>query len=221
MKVAAAAWIIGGLGLLACVIGAVVQPEAFAFAWLAALTIWLRWPLGCLALLLVHALTGGGWGVLHPAAVWCREFGVLPLLLPAHCPAAVPAARICIPGCAQASDAGQRLLPQRAVRRRALDRLPGGLVRPRRTGDGSSAPQRIARGDRCARVDPAGPDGEFRLHRRDHVARPALQLQRLWDDQRRGERVCSLCRSPSCRRSWLIPSARGNATTWGGCCKVC
>ncbi len=49
------AWIVGGVGLVASLIGAIVQPEAFAFAWLAALTTWLRWPLGCLALLLVHA----------------------------------------------------------------------------------------------------------------------------------------------------------------------
>lgn len=38
------------------------SPQAFAAAWLAAFTAWLGWPLGCLALLLVHALTGGRWG---------------------------------------------------------------------------------------------------------------------------------------------------------------
>ena len=34
----------------------------FPHAWLAALTVWLGWPLGCMALLLIHALTGGRWG---------------------------------------------------------------------------------------------------------------------------------------------------------------
>ena len=79
------AWIVGGVGLLASAIGAMVQPRAFGFAWLAALTTWSRWPLGCLALLLVHALTGGRWGESTR-----RSFGqgvrALPLLLPAMIP---------------------------------------------------------------------------------------------------------------------------------------
>jgi hypothetical protein len=79
------AWIVGGAGLLASVIGAIVRPEAFAFAWLAALTTWLRWPLGCLALLLVHSLTSGRWGEsARPALV--HGLRVLPLLLPAVIP---------------------------------------------------------------------------------------------------------------------------------------
>jgi hypothetical protein len=79
------AWMVGGAGLLASLIGAMVQPEAFAFAWLAALTTWLRWPLGCLALLLVHALTGGSWGVsVRPGFV--QGVRALPLLLPAVIP---------------------------------------------------------------------------------------------------------------------------------------
>jgi hypothetical protein len=79
------AWIAGGVGVAASLIGAVIQPEAFAFAWLAAFTTWLRWPLGCLALLLVHALTGGRWAV---STRWGFVQGVraLPLLLPAVIP---------------------------------------------------------------------------------------------------------------------------------------
>ena len=85
MTVTLIAWIVGGVGLLASLIGAVMQPEAFAFAWLAALSTWLRWPLGCLALLLVHALTGGRWGVSTRRSL-VQGIRVLPLLLPAMIP---------------------------------------------------------------------------------------------------------------------------------------
>ena len=85
MRAERVAWIAGGVGLVGSALGAAVQPDAFAFAWLAALTTWLRWPLGCLALLLIHALTGGRWGLA------LRRFLVLgvralPLLLPAIIP---------------------------------------------------------------------------------------------------------------------------------------
>lgn len=85
MNAVRVAWIVGGVGLVASLIGAMVQPEAFAFAWLAALATWLRWPLGCLALLLVHALTGGRWGVsVRPGFV--QGIRALPLLLLAVIP---------------------------------------------------------------------------------------------------------------------------------------
>jgi hypothetical protein len=85
MSPARVAWIVSGVGLAGSLTGAIVQPDAFAFAWLAALTTWLRWPLGCLALLLVHALTGGRWGVLmRPWLV--QGLRPLPLLLPALLP---------------------------------------------------------------------------------------------------------------------------------------
>jgi hypothetical protein len=85
MTATSVAWIVGGVGLLAALIGAIVQPEAFAFAWLAALTTWLRWPLGCMALLLVHGLTGGSWGFSTRRSC-VRGFHALPLLLPAIIP---------------------------------------------------------------------------------------------------------------------------------------
>jgi hypothetical protein len=82
------AWIIGGVGLVASIIGAFVQPSAFAFAWLAALAVWVRWPLGCLALMLVHTLTGGRWGIaIRP---WLLlGIGGLPLLVVAIVPVLV------------------------------------------------------------------------------------------------------------------------------------
>ena len=57
-----AAWIAGGAGLVGTAVGSVFVPAAFPYAWLAALATWLGWPLGCMGLLLIHALTGGQWG---------------------------------------------------------------------------------------------------------------------------------------------------------------
>ncbi|MBV9735544.1 MAG: hypothetical protein JO209_06505 [Acidisphaera sp.] len=79
------AWIAGVVGLAGALIGWMLAPRAFAFAWLAALIAWIGWPLGSMALLLVHALTGGRWGeAVRPALTG----GVLslPLLLPALVP---------------------------------------------------------------------------------------------------------------------------------------
>jgi len=56
------AWIIGGIGLLGSAIGWIIVPAQFPHAWLAALTCWIGWPLGSIALVLIHALTGGRWG---------------------------------------------------------------------------------------------------------------------------------------------------------------
>lgn len=57
-----AALIIGVVGLASALAGWRLAPEAFAYGWLIALVAWLGWPLGCMGLLLVHALTGGKWG---------------------------------------------------------------------------------------------------------------------------------------------------------------
>jgi hypothetical protein len=85
MRAERIAWIVGGVGLSAAIVGAIVQPDGFAFAWLSAATIWFRWPLGCIALLLVHALTEGRWG--PPVRPWLLlGIGALPLLLPAIVP---------------------------------------------------------------------------------------------------------------------------------------
>jgi hypothetical protein len=73
-------WIVGGVALLVVIVDAFLQPDRFAFAWLAAVTIWFRWPLGCLALVLVYALTGGNWGT--PIRPWLLAgVATLPLLL--------------------------------------------------------------------------------------------------------------------------------------------
>ncbi|RBM08844.1 hypothetical protein NJLHNGOC_03595 [Novacetimonas cocois] len=57
------------LATLAAVVGgAAHMPHAVFPAWLAVCAAWVGWPLGSMALLLVHALTGGRWGdALGPA----------------------------------------------------------------------------------------------------------------------------------------------------------
>ena len=67
------------------VVGAFAAPAAFPHAWLAALTAWLGWPIGCMGLLLVHALTGGRWGyVIRPQLA--AGMSTLLVLLPAVIP---------------------------------------------------------------------------------------------------------------------------------------
>lgn len=79
------AWTVGILGLIGTIIGWVAVPAEFPHAWLAALTVWMGWPVGCMGLLLVHALTGGRWGhATRPQLV--AGMVTLPLLLPAIVP---------------------------------------------------------------------------------------------------------------------------------------
>lgn len=79
------AWIAGGAGLVGAAIAWIIAPAQFPHAWLAALTVWLGWPLGCMALILIHALTGGRWGyVLRPQLI--AGMITLVLLLPAMIP---------------------------------------------------------------------------------------------------------------------------------------
>lgn len=79
------AWLIGGAALLVALLGWLLEPRVFPYAWLAALTAWIGWPLGCLALLLTHALTGGRWGFAIRRHLLIG-IGTLPLLLPALVP---------------------------------------------------------------------------------------------------------------------------------------
>ncbi len=76
-----AAFGVGLLGLLAAASGWMLGAPARG-AWLAALVFFAGWPLGSMALLLIHALTGGRWGdALRPALL--AGLCTLPLLLPA------------------------------------------------------------------------------------------------------------------------------------------
>ncbi len=74
-------WIAGALGVVVSAGAWFVAPRSFAFAWLASFSCWIGWPLGSLALLLVHALTGGRWGVqIRPQLV--AGLATLPLAVP-------------------------------------------------------------------------------------------------------------------------------------------
>ena len=53
---------VGGAGLAGAAAGWILTPAAFPHAWLAAVAAWIEWPIGCMGLLLIHALTGGSWG---------------------------------------------------------------------------------------------------------------------------------------------------------------
>ncbi|MBV9750718.1 MAG: hypothetical protein JO157_18080 [Acetobacteraceae bacterium] len=62
------AWIAAGIGLLAVVVLWLLEPTRMPYAWLAGFTTFSLWPLGSLALLFAHSLTGGRWGeALRPA----------------------------------------------------------------------------------------------------------------------------------------------------------
>lgn len=79
------AWATGGVGLIGTAVGWLVVPLAFPHAWLAAVTVWTGWPLGCMALLLIHSVTGGQWGhALRPQLM--AGMITLPLLIPAVIP---------------------------------------------------------------------------------------------------------------------------------------
>ncbi|MBY4641357.1 hypothetical protein K6L44_15465 [Gluconacetobacter entanii] len=76
------ALLVAAVALAGMVASAIRMPAALFPAWLAVGAAWLGWPLGSMALLLVHALTGGRWGeILHPALR--TGIATLPVGLPA------------------------------------------------------------------------------------------------------------------------------------------
>jgi hypothetical protein len=74
------AWILALIGIAGSGIAWAFAPLRFHYAWLAALYLLVAWPLGSMALLFTHALTGGRWGyAIRPAlmaGVW-----TMPLVL--------------------------------------------------------------------------------------------------------------------------------------------
>lgn len=76
------AWVVAVLAGVVVLAGLVWVPHAVYRPWLGACAAWLGWPLGSMALMLVHALTGGRWGeILRPALR--AGVATLPLGLPA------------------------------------------------------------------------------------------------------------------------------------------
>ena len=57
------AFIVGVVGLLASLIGAFVDPDHFFRSYLIAYVFWVGIPIGCLAVVMLHHMTGGGWGI--------------------------------------------------------------------------------------------------------------------------------------------------------------
>jgi len=70
---------VGLVGLALSAIGWFVAPEQFFFSWLLAVSLVVTPSIGCLALLMIHHLTGGAWGTVA-RRVWEAGAGLLPLL---------------------------------------------------------------------------------------------------------------------------------------------
>ena len=54
--------IVAAVALAAAVLAWIIAPARFPHAWLSGFVAFSLWPLGSLALLYAHALTGGRWG---------------------------------------------------------------------------------------------------------------------------------------------------------------
>ncbi|MGH7966458.1 MAG: hypothetical protein ACRERD_32310, partial [Candidatus Binatia bacterium] len=56
-------FLVGVVGLVLCAIGAVFSPAQFFHSYLLAYVFWTSLALGCLAVVMIHSLSGGAWGV--------------------------------------------------------------------------------------------------------------------------------------------------------------
>jgi hypothetical protein len=92
-RVEIVAWVAGCAGLAGSIAGWLTDPGDFAYAWLAAVILGVGWPLGSIALVHVHALTGGGWGwAIRPQLAFGTA--ALAVVLPAMIPIALLAGRL-------------------------------------------------------------------------------------------------------------------------------
>jgi hypothetical protein len=92
-RVEIVAWIAGCAGLAGSIAGWLTDPGAFAYAWLAAVILAVGWPLGSIAWIHIHALTGGRWGwAIHSQLVFGTA--ALAVVLPAIIPVALLAGRL-------------------------------------------------------------------------------------------------------------------------------
>ena len=81
-RLAKRALMVGGAALALCVVGALFEREAFFRAYLVGFMMVAAVPLGCLALFMLHNMSGGGWGFVIRRALEAgsRTFPVLLLL---------------------------------------------------------------------------------------------------------------------------------------------
>jgi hypothetical protein len=70
---------VGVVAAVLCAVGWIVDAAQFYASWLLGVTYWLGISIGCLALSMIHHLTGGTWGV-PVRRVWEAAAGLLPLL---------------------------------------------------------------------------------------------------------------------------------------------
>ncbi len=70
---------VGLVGLVLCALGWVADAPQFFSSWLLAVTYWVGVSIGCLALMMIHHLTGGAWGVVIRRVLEAAA-AVLPLL---------------------------------------------------------------------------------------------------------------------------------------------
>ena len=206
-----AAWMAGITGLLGAAIGWLFASVAFPHAWLAALTAWLGWPLGCVGLLLIHALTGGRWGyAIRPQLV--AGMRTVLLLPPAVIPLLIvlrtlyPWARPDV-----AAHLGNRFylnlpffLGRGAVYLIVWLGLAGLILRALQ----QDIPDAQTRAARARRADPSGDYRHLCGDRHDHVARPAICFQRLRFDRDRRNGAPSAVGIHVRRRCWTATGWR-------------
>ncbi len=82
----------GIAGLLVCGVGFVVDRDQFFRSWLVAFMFWLGISLGSLALIMVHQLSGGAWGVVR--RIWEAASRTLPLLVVCFIPVVLGAGHL-------------------------------------------------------------------------------------------------------------------------------
>lgn len=82
------ALVAGGAGIVVSALGLVQNPTIFFRSYLLAFIFWIAFPLGALAVLMLHSLTGGGWGFLIrrvleacTRTMWLLAVLYIPLLL--------------------------------------------------------------------------------------------------------------------------------------------
>lgn len=76
------ALMVGGVALVACLLGAFVNLQQFYRSWLLGFIFWTGISLGCLAILMLHHMAGGGWGfvIRRSLEAGTRTFPVLAIL---------------------------------------------------------------------------------------------------------------------------------------------